>query len=561
MRRLLLPLSERYLFEIAEYFSALELPYTQPAQTVKDPTRFARARRLIVDGDPALGIPGCSDCHGERLTGIEPGVPGLLGLPRDYINAQLGAWRNRQRQAGSPDCMAQIAEKLTLGDVSALSTWLSSQPLPADTRPAAAMPIRPAGANNHAIQCAMTEPAPVSRPPPRSRGEYLARIGNCAGCHTPAGGSAYEGGRAVATPFGLVYASNLTPDRRYGIGRWSSDDFWKAMKTGISRDKRLLSPAFPYANYSLLTRADSDELFEWLQTQPAVSKANRPTELRWPYNTQLALWVWRKLFFKPVEFKHDPVRSADWNRGAYLVQGLGHCGACHTPRNPWGAADSSRPFAGAAMPASAWYAPSLIAESQASLKVMPLEEAALFLQSGRGSSMVMMGPMAEIVKGSLQYLSAPDAIAMATYLSDLPGASTTPTPLSNVQKLDRGSAGSSNNQSSNGAILYERYCADCHGRNGDGRRDAENKRVYSSLAGNRSVTMSNANNVINNVLHGGFGASAGQSHKPFGMPPFLLELDDAQAAMVINYIRNAWGNSAAGVNENEVARNRGTTGR
>ena len=181
MQHLLQPLSDGYLFEIAEYFAALDLPYPQPAPNNLNPTQAARARLLIHEGDRAQGIAACASCHGQQLTGIESAVPGLLGLPRDYINAQLGAWRNKQRHTGAPDCMAEIAAKLPLGDVSVLSTWLASQPLPANTR------AQPAPSVAGAIDCYQAK-RPASTPAAiESRGEYLARIGNCAGCHAPPG--------------------------------------------------------------------------------------------------------------------------------------------------------------------------------------------------------------------------------------------------------------------------------------------------------------------------------------------------------------------------------------
>ena len=169
------------------------------------------------------------------------------------------------------------------------------------------------------------------------RGAYLARAGNCAACHTERGGAAYAGARAIATPFGTVYSSNLTPDATDGIGTWSAGDFWRALHNGRSRNGRLLVPAFPYPNYAQVTREDSDALYAFLRTLPAVRQPNRRHELRFPYDGQIALAVWRALFFRPEVFEAQPGKTAEWNRGAYLVRGLGHCSACHSTRNALGA--------------------------------------------------------------------------------------------------------------------------------------------------------------------------------------------------------------------------------
>ena len=190
---------------------------------------------------------------------------------------------------------------------------------------------------------------------PLERGRYLARLGNCMGCHTTRGGPEYAGGRAIDTPFGAVYSPNITADRDTGIGAWSADDFWRALHEGRSRDGRLLAPAFPYPNYTRVARADADALFAYLRTVAPVAQANRPHALQFPFGTQAAMWAWRTLFFRPGVYEPESERSVEWNRGAYLVQGLGHCGACHTPRNALGAARNSQWLAGGMIPVQNWY--------------------------------------------------------------------------------------------------------------------------------------------------------------------------------------------------------------
>ncbi|MCZ8284438.1 MAG: cytochrome c, partial [Bacteroidia bacterium] len=198
-----------------------------------------------------------------------------------------------------------------------------------------------------------------------ARGAYLARAGNCQTCHTAQGGQSYAGGRGIDTPFGTVFTSNLTPDDKTGIGAWSSSHFWRAMHNGRSKDGRLLYPAFPYTSYTQVTREDSDAIFAYLNSLPAVVQPNQPHALRFPYQSQAALAVWRALYFSPGTYEPDTARTAEWNRGAYLVKGLGHCAACHTARNALGATEQSLDLAGGLIPMQNWYAPSLTSPHEA----------------------------------------------------------------------------------------------------------------------------------------------------------------------------------------------------
>jgi mono/diheme cytochrome c family protein len=174
-------------------------------------------------------------------------------------------------------------------------------------------------------------------------------------CHTARGGAQYAGGRLLATPFGSLHTPNITPDRQYGIGNWSADDFWRALHNGVSKDGRLLYPAFPYTNYTRMPREDSDALYVYLQSLPAVNRASLPHQLRFPYNQQLMLAGWRALYFRPGVFRPDAGKAVEWNRGAYLVQGPAHCSACHSPRNWLGASDGEA-LAGGLIPMQGWYA-------------------------------------------------------------------------------------------------------------------------------------------------------------------------------------------------------------
>jgi cytochrome c553 len=572
MTGLLDTLDDAYLQELAHYFSALRGPYPAPKPTPASAGDLERGRRLAHDGDRAQGIPACTQCHGLQLTGVNPATPGLLGLPADYLNAQLGGWQTGQRHAAAPDCMATIAKRLSATDSNALARWLSAQPLPADAHavdhqpppgPAtldiacgsavlAAKQSPAAPATTPAAPTGIPSVAPAAAPAEAAqieRGRYLARIGNCATCHTARGGAAYAGGRSIDTPFGAVYSSNLTPDPQRGLGRWSAEDFWHALHEGLSKDGHALLPAFPYTSYTRVSRTDADALFAYLKSLPPVSQANLPHALRWPFGSSLALRVWRALFFTPFEDKPSTTGSgagtqaqaanrADLQRGAYLVQGLGHCMECHGARNRLGALKQGTPPEGAVLPGSQWLAPSLHAADGASVANWSTAAVAAFLTTGQNRHAQASGPMAEVVLQGTQYLSAADAQAMAVYLKALPQA----TP---ARSTTAAAVGSSLLQK--GSALYETHCADCHGLQGEGQAGA-----YPALAGNRAVTLQPPNNLIHTVLSGGFAPATAGNPRPFGMPPFVLQLRDADLAAILSYIRNAWGNRADGISEFDI---------
>lgn len=375
-----------------------------------------------------------------------------------------------------------------------------------------------------------------------ARGRYLALAGNCAACHTERGAAVYAGGRAIETPFGRVYASNLTPDRDTGIGAWSADDFWRALHHGKSKDGSLLYPAFPYPNFTRVTRADADALYVFLRTVPSVRQANRAHALRFPYDNRLLLAVWRALYFKPGAFRPDATRDAEWNRGAYLVQGLGHCNACHTQRNRLGGSDLGADLAGGMIPMLDWYAPALNADVVHGLGAWDAGEIVALLKTGIAARGAVSGPMAEVVYRSLQHLDNADLRAMANYLKSLPS------PVAGGAVPGAASA-ADERQLAAGAKLYERHCVDCHGAEGRGYPTA-----YPPLAGNRSLTMVSPANPIRVVLNGGFPPGTSGNPRPFGMPPYRPSLDDEQVAAVVSYVRQAWGNRAAPVSPVEVDR-------
>ncbi|AHV94423.1 c-type cytochrome [Bordetella holmesii] len=347
------------------------------------------------------------------------------------------------------------------------------------------------------------------------RGRYLAQVGNCAGCHTARDGQPYAGGRPIATPFGTLYGPNITPDVQTGIGNWSAEDFWRALHEGKGPGGRLLYPAFPYTEYTRMPREDVDALFAYFRTLPAVRQASRAPELDWPYDQRALLAGWRALNFRAGELQPDPTQSIQWNRGRYLVQGPGHCAACH--------------------------APPLNSDALRGLGTWSAEDIATLLRHGTAAPSVATGPMAEVVRGSTQHLTESDAQAIGLYLKSLPPAVTLP-----ASKLAPAPA-----VLRQGERLYVQQCASCHQDNGRGHGQA-----WPALAMNSSVTAASALNVIHMVLDGGFAPATSANPRPHGMPPFGPFMDDNDIAAVVTYIRSSWGNNAGAVTPLEVKRAR-----
>ncbi len=382
---------------------------------------------------------------------------------------------------------------------------------------------------------------PSSATEKQTRGAYLARAGNCAGCHTALGGLAYAGGRELPTPFGTFVTPNITPDRETGIGAWTTQDFWRAMHHGKGRDGKLLYPAFPYTEYTKVTRDDTDAIFSYLQSIAPVAQVSAPDHLKFPYNMRALLYFWRALYFKPGVYQPALNQNGDWNRGAYLVQGLGHCNACHGARNALGAVGGAA-LGGGQVAGRSWYAPSLTSSAEAGSAQLPVEEIAALLSIGQSRKSSVVGPMAEVVAQSLQHLSAADIGAMAIYLKSLPDTTTAPTTPKELTANET-------QRIAKGGKIYEQQCKDCHGTSGEGAPGA-----YPPLAANRSVTLPSALNTIRSVLDGGYAPSTAGNPRPYGMPPFAQTLSSEEVALVVSHVRNAWGNRASVVTAVEVDR-------
>jgi mono/diheme cytochrome c family protein len=373
-----------------------------------------------------------------------------------------------------------------------------------------------------------------------TRGEYLARAGDCVACHSKPGGIPFAGGFAMPTPFGTLYSPNITPDRATGIGSWNSDQFYEMLHTGRSPDGSFLYPAMPFPAYTKVTREDSNSLYAYLRSLKPVRQVNRKNELRFPYNNRSLMYGWRVLYFTEGTFIAQPGRSPEFNRGAYLVQGLGHCASCHSTINALGGSADDSAFAGGLIPLQNWYAPSLTENVEAGLGSWSEDDIAALLKGGASMRGAVYGPMAEVTHDSLQYLTIEDARAIAVYLKSLlqlkpinsqPFA--TPVPAAAV--LD------------SGRRIYSTHCAECHRDDGQGMPPA-----YPPLAGNASIQMDVSVNPIRMVLNGGYPPQTAGNPRPYGMPPFAQVLSDEDVAAVVTYIRVTWGNHGSWVTPREA---------
>lgn len=357
------------------------------------------------------------------------------------------------------------------------------------------------------------------------QGEYLARVGDCISCHTVDGGKDYAGGLPMHTPFGDLLSPNITPDKQTGIGNWSADDFYRALHHGVRKNGDDLYPAFPYTFFTRVTRADSDLLYQFLMSLPAVNNPVDVNQLHFPFNVRLSMIAWRELYFTPQTFQPDPKRSAQWNRGAYLVEGLAHCSACHSPRNILGAIKSDAQWTGAEI--DGWFALSLGNDLASGLGDWSEADLVKFLKTGTGKDgTTVLGPMAQVVKNSTSYLTDTDLKAIAHYLKTLPPSAAPDAELS--------SSSPSHARHKQGAVLYLDNCAACHKARGVGVPQA-----FPPLNGNPVVNADDPSNIIDVVLRG----IPAQNNYP-AMPAFADTLSDKQVAELVNYIRTGWDNRA-----------------
>ena len=370
------------------------------------------------------------------------------------------------------------------------------------------------------------------------RGEYLARAGDCISCHTVKGGAPYSGGYRLDTPFGYLLAPNITPDPETGIGRWSAEDFYHAMHDGVNKHGLDMYPVMPYDFYTKVTREDSDAIYAYLRTVKPVRNAVDINHLRFPFDHRRTMAFWRELYFTEGKFQEDPAETTSWNRGAYLVEGLGHCSSCHSPRNALGGIEKDKAFTGATI--DGWFALNLTSNLHTGLGEWTAEDIATYLKTGayKGKS-TALGPMAEVVQNSLSYLTDADLKAMAEYLKSLPPNSSLRTGAPVPDPTRR-----------KGASLYMDHCGGCHQAKGRGIAG-----VFPPLAGNGVVVAPDPANILKVVLGG---IPAQNNYVP--MPSFAGQLNDQEIADIANYVRTSWGNGAApNATAQMVAKLRGTT--
>ncbi|HZQ00177.1 MAG TPA: cytochrome c [Reyranella sp.] len=364
------------------------------------------------------------------------------------------------------------------------------------------------------------------------RGRYLVTAADCAACHTAPGGAAFAGGRAIATPFGTLYAPNITSDRETGIGTWSDDDLYKALHSGRGHGDAHLYPAFPYPYFTRLTREDVVAMRAYLATVPPVKNVWRAATLWWPLRYRFLMTGWNLLYFDEGTFRPNPDKSAAWNRGAYLVQALGHCGACHTPKTMLGGDRSSHALEGGLF--DNWLAPNITGDSRIGIGRWSEDDVVEYLATGHNAHTDAAGPMAEVIASSTSKLHKEDLRAIAIYLKDQKGSAGAPMP---APPRDVMAAGEK---------VYD-ICAACHEDDGKGQ-----PRLFTPLAGNAAVQSPDPTTIIRLTLQGADGLPTASQPTPGTMPGYRSKLSDEQIAAVLTYIRNSWGNSAPMVSASDV---------
>lgn len=367
------------------------------------------------------------------------------------------------------------------------------------------------------------------------RGRYLAAAADCSGCHTdPQGGRPYAGGRPIQTPFGRVLAANITPDRDTGIGAWSDAEFDAAVRGGKMPDGSRLYPAMPFPYYARMSKDDVQALRAYLNTLAPVRNEVHSNQLPFPFDIRAAMRVWDALYFKPGVYQPDPRKSQDWNRGAYLVTGPGHCGACHTPKTTLGGDETDKTLEGYSV--QGWFAPDITNDSRRGLGDWSPQDIVEYLKNGHNRFAGAAGPMSEEVANGSSHMSDADLRAVAVYLKDQRGQAP---QISAVSVQDPAMVA--------GSAIYQDLCSACH--RGDGRGIPY---LIPDLAGSASVASSEPTSVVRVVLNGA--KTVATSDEPTGpaMPSFKWQLSDAQVAAVTTYVRNSWGHAAQPTTASDV---------
>ncbi|CAM3529610.1 Cytochrome c domain-containing protein [Bordetella sputigena] len=486
----------------------------------------------------ALGIDALRD---QQLGGLVMWVPGGLAY---LIGGLYVAWRWLSRPALSVAGAALLAAAGAL-----MAATLFGAP-----RAEAAPPAQAGGAASAAPTSGTGVDAMLI-----ARGKYVASAGDCMGCHTnPKGGAPYAGGRELWSPFGTIISTNITPDPRHGIGGYTYEEFSRALRKGVARGGKPLYPAMPYASFARMTEDDMRALYAYVMHDiPPVDRSPPPTTLPFPFNQRWMLRGWQAMFVPDEAYQTRPEKDPQWNRGAYLVQALGHCGACHTPRGPAfqerGDDETSPHFLTGGVN-DHWFAPNLNSGMGSGLGRLGVDELAAFMKTGYSNGNMAYGSMVETIETSLQHLSDDDLRAIAVYLKSLPPNADAGRYIPGRAEVKEATADQGNrtlDTESVGAAVYKSFCAQCHQADGRGIPN-----VYPRLAGNPSLLAKDKTSLMRIVMEGGHSAATQHGPASQHMPPFDTILTDAQIAQVLTFVRGSWGNDAPPVSGTEVGQMR-----
>ncbi len=366
------------------------------------------------------------------------------------------------------------------------------------------------------------------------KGRYLTVVGDCTACHTVPGKPAFSGGVAIETPFGKLLGANITPDPDTGLGKWNFDDFQKVMSEGHSKGGKRLYGAMPFTAYTKVLKEDNQAIWAYLQTLEPVNNPVETNQLPFPFNVRLSLLGWNMLNFTQGEFVPSADKSPQWNRGAYLVEGLGHCGTCHTPKNLIGGDKNDNFLAGADL--QGWIAPDITANAHSGIGQWSNEDIVQYLKTGANRFDIASGPMAEAVENSTQHWKDEDLLAVAVYLKDGKAAEPAPQPIA----VDNAAMVA-------GKAIYADRCSACHVGNGEGVAT-----LFPKLAAAPLVNSIDPTSLIRVVLAGSRAGGTEAAPTAPAMPSFAWNLSDDNIADVLTYVRNTWGNAAPAVSPGDV---------
>ncbi len=381
----------------------------------------------------------------------------------------------------------------------------------------------------------LTQPIPDWRPNAEQlrRGQYLVVAGDCMSCHLRDGGEPLAGGLGLKTPFGVIYSPNITSDKETGIGNWTDEQFYRAMHDGTDDEGKNLYPAFPYPWFRLVSREDTDAILAFLKSTPAVSFTPPHNDLKFPLEYRFTVKGWNLLYLNSHEFKADASQSPEWNRGAYLVNGLGHCGGCHTQKNALGADKSGHNLQGGTL--DNWVAPDLTANDRTGLGAWSIDDVTEYLGTGRNAHAGAGGAMADVITYSTSLMSDVDRHAMAVYLKSQEASPSVTSAPPDPGTMHRGAA------------IYSDACASCHLENGVGQ-----PRYFPPLGPNAMLQQADPIGLEHLILAGGRIGTSPTRPSPMTMPSFAWKLTDQEVADVSTFIRNSWGNQAAAVSVSDV---------